>query len=148
MADRTLNDIAEQMRDIDFCMLTTRSDGGKLASRPMSNNREVDYDGDSFFFSHGDTRTVEDIARDPEVGLGFQGKGGLLGGKPFFIAVEGRGELIRDKARFAQHWTEDLDRWFEQGMDTPGLTLIRVKAERLHYWDGGDEGEIVLDGAG
>lgn len=147
MAERTLSDLAEQMRDIDFCMLTTRSEGGALASRPMSNNREVEFDGDCFFFSHGDTRTVEDISRDPQVGLGYQGKGGMLGGKPFFIAAEGRGELIRDKAQFAEHWTKDLDRWFEQGIDTPGLTLIKVRADRLHYWDGGDEGEIVLEGA-
>ena len=34
--------------------------------------------------------------------------------------------------------------WFEQGVDTPGLTLIRVRAEQLHYWDGGDEGVIRL----
>ena len=145
MANRTLHDISEQMRDIDFCMLTTRSEGGKLASRPMSNNREVEYDGDSYFFSHGNTRTVEDIGGDPQVGLGFQGKGGLIGGKPFFIAVEGRAELIRDKSRFADHWTGDLDNWFGDGIDTPGLTLIKVEAERLHYWDGGEEGEIVLD---
>ena len=147
MANRSLSDISEQMRDIDFCMLTTRSEGGKLASRPMSNNREVEYDGDSYFFSCGDTRTVEDIARDPQVGLGFQGKGGLIGGKPFFIAVEGLAELIRDKARFEEHWTKDLDRWFERGIDTAGLTLIRVRAERLHYWDGGEEGEILVDAA-
>jgi general stress protein 26 len=39
---------------------------------------------------------------------------------------------------------KDIDRWFEQGIDTPGLTLIKVTAERLHYWDGYDEGELEL----
>ena len=43
--------------------------------------------------------------------------------KPFFITVEGKAELIRDKGRFAEHWTKDLDAWFKEGIDTPGLTL-------------------------
>ena len=144
MAEMSLADIAEKMRDIDFTILSTRTEGGAIAGRPMSNNREVEFDGDAFFFACDHTRTVADIERDPRVGLGFQGKSGALGLRPFFLAVEGRAELIRDKARFEEHWTSGLDRWFEQGTDTPGLVLIKVSAERLHYWNGGDEGEIDL----
>lgn len=141
---KTLADLSEKMRDIDFTMLSTTTEGGAIAGRPMSNNRQVDYDGDSYYFALDDTRTVHDIARDPQVGLSFQGKSGLLGMRPFFVAVEGRGELIRDKAQFAAHWTKDLDRWFAQGVDTPGLVLIKVAAARVHYWDGEDEGELTI----
>jgi general stress protein 26 len=141
---RTLADFAEKMRDIDFAMLTTKTDGGGIASRPMSNNRDVAFDGDSYFFTLDDTRTVHDIGRDPQVGLSYQGKSGMLGMRPFFLAAEGRAELIRDKARFAEHWNPDLEGWFEQGVDTPGLVLIKVAADRLHYWDGEDEGEVTL----
>ena len=31
-------------------MLNTHTDGGQIATRPMSNNRDVEYDGDSWFF--------------------------------------------------------------------------------------------------
>ena len=144
MGDLTLEDISEKMRDIDFAILSTRTSGGALAARPMSNNRQVEFDGDSFFFTCDDTGTVKDIQSDPNVGLGYQGKSGALGMKPFFITVEGRAELIRDKASFADHWTKDLDAWFKQGTDTPGLTLVKVSAHRLHYWDGYDEGEVKL----
>ena len=146
MPDKSLSDISEAMRDIDFCMLTTVSDG-KLAARPMSNNREVDYGGDSFFFSDDSSRTVKDLERDPTVALAYQGSGGLMGvvGKPgIFIAIEGKGELIRDKAQFAEHWQKELERWWPEGIDSPGLTLIKVHATRLHYWDGGEEGELTL----
>ena len=144
MADKTLADIAEKMKDIDFTMLSTRARNGAIASRPMSNNREVEYDGDSFYFTTEDTEMVADIGRDSKVGLAFQAKSGLLGLRPFFLAVEGTAELIRDKGQFAAHWTKDLDRWFEQGVDTPGLVLIKVHADSLHYWDGMDEGEVTL----
>lgn len=144
MADRTLADIAGRLREIDFCMLSTRTAGGALAARPMSNNREVDYDGDSWFFADDDTRMVADIAADPSVGLAYQGKAGMLGLRPFFVAIEGGAELIRDKGRFAEHWTRGLERWWPEGVDTPGLVLVKVRGERLHYWDGEDEGELVL----
>ena len=65
MADMTLSDISEEMRDIDFCMLTTRTESGGLAGRPMSNNRDVDYDGDSWFFAYDSARSIAEIERDP-----------------------------------------------------------------------------------
>lgn len=144
MADKSIEDLAEKMRDIDFAILTTRTDNGAIAGRPMSNNRQVAFDGDSWFFALDSTRTVSDIRGDPQVGLSYQAKSGLLGLRPFFLTLEGEATLSQDKTAFAAHWDKDLDSWFEQGMDTPGLTLIRVSATRLHYWDGYDEGEIKL----
>ena len=145
MTDLSLEDISEKMRDIDFAILSTRTDEGAIAGRPMSNNRQVDFDGDSYFFTLDSTRTVADIRREPQVGLGYQGKSGALGMKPFFITLEGRAELIQDKAQFADHWTKDLDAWFKEGIDTPGLTLVKVRATRVHVWDGYDEAEIPLE---
>lgn len=142
MADMTLKELSEKMRDIDFGMLSTRTTDGSVAARPMSNNGEVEYEGDSYFFSYDSARTISDIARDANVGLSFVGAKGLLGKPPIFIAMEGKAELIRDKTRFREHWTKGLDRWFQQGVDTPGLILIKVRADRIHYWDGENEGEL------
>ena len=147
MADRSLADLAEKMKDIDFAVLSTRTASGAIAARPMSNNRQVDFDGDSWFFTCDETGTVADIEGDPQVGLSYQAKSGLLGMRPFFLTIEGRAELIRDKSRFAEHWTRDLDRWFERGIDTPGLVLIRVAARRIHVWDGNDEAELQIEAA-
>lgn len=144
---RTLEDLAHRMREIDFTMLATHTDGGAIAARPMSNNREVDYDGRSWFFADESTRMVADIARDARVSLTYQGKAGLLGLRPFFIAIEGEASLVRDRAQFAEHWTSGLERWWPEGIDTPGLLLIAVTGARLHYWDGEDEGEIILQDA-
>ena len=144
MSDWTFSDITEKVRDIDFAMLPTRTESGEIAGRPMSNNRDVEYDGDSFFFTWEQARSVADIERDPKVALSYSGSKGLLGQPPVFIAIQGEAELIRDKAEFEAHWTKGLERWFEDGVDTPGLVLIKVHANRIHYWDGENEGEVVV----
>ncbi|MBO9575851.1 MAG: pyridoxamine 5'-phosphate oxidase family protein [Sphingobium sp.] len=142
---KTLKDLAEDMRRIDFAMLATHGPEGTIAARPMSNNRQVSYDGDSWFFADENTRMIEEIERDPQVSLTYQGSSGLLGMRPLFIAIEGRASLVRDRRQFTAHWTGDLERWWPQGLSTPGLVLIRVEGERAHYWDGRDEGELMLE---
>jgi general stress protein 26 len=144
VSDWTLNDVSETMRDIDFAMLFTRTNSGEIAGRPMSNNRDVEYDGDCFFFTSEHTQTVADIEGDRKVALSYTRRAGLLGKPPVFITVQGEAELIRDKKEFKAHWTEDLDRWFEEGVDTPDLVLIKVHATRIHYWDGDNEGEVAV----
>jgi general stress protein 26 len=140
----TLADLSAKMRKIDFTMLFTKAENGALAGRPMSNNGDVEYDGDSWFFTYEQTNTVSDIQRDPQVGLSLQGAAGILGKPPLFVSVEGKATLVRDKAQFEKHWVADLERWFPQGVDTPGLVLIQVHARRIHWWNGNDEGEITL----
>lgn len=141
---KTIEELAKKMKDIDFAMLSTHTKNGAIGSRPMSNNREVEYDGDAWFFADDTTLMVADIGADPKVSLGYQGSSGILGLRPFFLAVEGEASLVRDKSLFAEHWTKGLERWWPDGIDTPGLVLIKVSGERAHYWDGEDEGEIVL----
>ncbi len=142
MSELTLKDLSAKMAKLDFAMLVTGTDG--TSARPMSNNGDVDYRGDSYFFSYRDTRKVADIQADPRVLLSYTGAVGMLGGPPLFVAVEGRATLIEDKAQFADHWTKDLDRYFPEGIDTPGIVMIAVHAKRIRYWDGKDEGEIAL----
>jgi general stress protein 26 len=144
---KTLAELAQIIKQIDFATLSTHSEGGTIAGRPMSNNRDVEYDGDSWYFALEDTRTVQDLRGNSQCALSFHGKGGLLGMKPVFVHIEGEAELIKDKPTFEAHWTSDLEMWFKQGVDTPGLTLIKVRGVRAHYWDGEDQGEFVLAGA-
>lgn len=144
MSQPSLADLAAKMRGIDIAILSTKTENGQIASRPMSNNGDVEYTGDSYYFTYEQARTVRDIERDPQVSLAFSSKPGLLGGGGFYVAVEGKARLIRDKAAFKEHWAPDLEIWFERGVDTPGLVLIKVQAERIKYWDGNEDGEIEV----
>lgn len=138
MPDLTLHDLAKKMKGIDIATLATHTDGGAIAVRPMSNNGDVEYDGDSFYFTTDDTRTVADIGRDAKVSLNFTGRHG------FWATVEGEAELIRDPQAFDDHWNQDLDKWFADGIHTTGLVMIKVHARRIKYWNKGDDGELAL----
>jgi general stress protein 26 len=140
---KNLADIADEMAGIDIAILSTHTENGEIANRPMGNNGDVSYDGTSYYFTYEQARAVADIQRNPKVALGFSSEGGIFSGG-IYVAVEGTTELIRDKATFQQHWTSDLDNWFENCVNTPGIVLIMVKAKRATYWKGREEGEVEL----
>lgn len=137
MSKRKLSLVAKKMKDLDICMMSTNGPRGAVNTRPMSNNRDVDYDGTSFFFSSMDTRKVNDIKRSASVSLSFSGSDGS------YIIVTGKARLIKDKTIWEEHWDESLNQWFKKGIDTPRIVLIAVKATHVRYWDKYKEGEIT-----
>lgn len=143
-AEMSLSDLADKMAHIDIAILTTRMANGALAGRPMSNNGDVKYTGESYFFTYEETHTVEDIERDPNVGLAYQGSAKLFQSSKFFVFVEGKASLVRDKASYKDHWNADLDKWFENGIDSPNIVMIKVKAEQIKFWDGMKNGSVRL----
>ena len=147
MASMTLEDLSSQLKKIDFCMLSTNAGSGRISARPMSNNGDVEYDGDSWFFSYEDSRKITEIEGIDAVSLTFTAPPSLLGKPGIFIAVEGVASLVRDKAALEEHWIPDLERWFPDGVDTPGIVLIKVSASSSRYWDGEENGEVVLPGS-
>ncbi|WP_116082858.1 pyridoxamine 5'-phosphate oxidase family protein [Tropicimonas sp. IMCC34011] len=138
MAEMTLPDIAERMKAIDFTMLSTHCENGSIAARPMSNNRDVTFDGTSRYFTFDESQTVTDIERDPKVGLSLVGK------DMTFLSIEGSATLHRDRATMEPHWVPDLEEWFKDGLDTPGIVMIEVAASRIHWWADYEDGEIKL----
>ncbi len=51
-------DTSKELTSIDFGMLATKNADGAICSRPMSNNGDLEYDGASWFFYHGDSRKI------------------------------------------------------------------------------------------
>ena len=138
MIDRTWHDdalrrVGELTRDIDICMFVTRADGG-LRGRPMSNNGEVEYDGDTWFFSYRDTPKVREIGADPRVELAY-----VATERGTWLSIEGTAEVVEDDERKRELWQKDLEAWFDAGPDDDRLVLIKVAADRVHGWAEGEE---------
>jgi general stress protein 26 len=133
-----LKELSEKMADIDICMMTTTSASNELTSRPMSNNGDVEYDGNSYFFTYGDSHVAMEISGNAQVNLSFATK------KHVYISVSGEGKLVTDKNEMKEHWNKDLEVWFKDGIDTPGITMIHVEAKKIKYWEDMEEGEVQL----
>ena len=133
-APADLSDIAARMRDLDICMLSTR-DGDRMATRPMSNNGAVEYDGDTWFFARRDSAKVREIEADPSVGIGY-----IATERGTWIAIEATAEIVDDEDEKRDRWFEELRRWFENGPDDPEVVLIRATANRVQAW--GRDGDL------
>ena len=133
--------LAKMMRGIDLCMLTTHGSKDSLHTRPMSNNGEVAFDGDAWFFTSKSTRKVKEIVKNPRVSLSYVGGTKT---KPVWIAVSGSARIVTDEATKKELWLEELERWFENGPEDPDVVLIHVSAQHAEWWSYTDQGEADL----
>jgi general stress protein 26 len=129
--DEKLGKLREIIKAVDICMLTTVDERGDLHSRPMSNNRDVEFNGDLWFFTYGSSLKVDEVGRVPKVNASFADTDGQL-----YASVTGRAEVVRDRAKIEELWKPQLRAWFPEGVDTPDIALLKVSAERAEYWDG------------
>ena len=138
MATKKINEISKLMRKLDICTFTTQSSRGVLNSRPMSNNGDVEYDGNSYFFTYEGSQKIKDIENNPQVSLSFNGP------KDLYLAITGKAKIIRSRNKMEDHWLPELKQWFEKGLDTPGIVLLHVKASRMQYWQKAKQGEFEI----
>lgn len=128
--------IASAMAKMDVCMMQTFKGNG-INSRPMSNNGDVEYDGDSWFFARASSDKVSEINLNPKVQL--------LYGDPksmSFISVWGTAKIIEDDAMKSEHWHDSLSQWFSRGPEDSQVVLIRVRADRIQSWGGVGDHEL------
>jgi general stress protein 26 len=131
-------EIARMLKAIDVCVFATRGNGGQLHARPMSNNRQVEWDGDSWFFAPADGRLVAELEAEPMAVTAYRAEKGFG-----FISVSGRTSVEADPELKRRYWLEELERWFPNGPDDPNVALIRLTAEHVDWW--GEEGDGSAD---
>lgn len=132
--------LADVMKDIDICMMTTVGAYGHLHSRPMSNNREVEWDGDTWFFSYADSSQVKEIEREANVNLAY-----TLPDDIVFVSVTGKAEIVRNDGKKKELWYDGLKRWFPDGPEDNKVVLIKVAGKRAYYWGKDGDGELELE---
>ncbi|WP_404432103.1 pyridoxamine 5'-phosphate oxidase family protein [Microbacterium lacus] len=121
--------IKELVEDIDFTMLTTQDAAGNLVSRPMS-TRQMDRNGDIWFFTLDDSKKVDEARADHDVNLAYADSKGFR-----FVTVAGRAQVVHDRAKMDELYTSSLTIWFEDGLDTPGIALLRVTPVETEFWE-------------
>ncbi|MCO7218282.1 pyridoxamine 5'-phosphate oxidase family protein [Klenkia sp. PcliD-1-E] len=122
--------IADLVTKAKVAMLTTMTADGTHVSRPMA-LQEAEFDGDLWFFAHEDSAKVRQLRATPSVNVSFSDDGHHT-----WTSIAGTAQVVHDRAKAEQLYTKVLQAWFPQGLDTPGLTLIRIQADSAEYWEG------------
>lgn len=118
-----IREIVKRAQNCFFC--TT----GPNIARPM-NVRQVDDDGNFWFLSASDSHQNEEMARDPNVKLFFQGSP-----HSDFLAITGKATVSTDRAKIEELWTPIAKTWFTGGQDDPRVTVVKVTTAEGYYWD-------------
>jgi general stress protein 26 len=119
----------ELVEDIDFTMLTTEDPAGNLVSRPMS-TRQMDENGDIWFFTLAESDKAEQAEAQHSVGLAYLDAKGHR-----YVSIAGRAQIVTDRAKMTELYGPALDIWFEDGLDTPGIVLLKVTPAECEYWE-------------
>ncbi|WP_320067115.1 pyridoxamine 5'-phosphate oxidase family protein [Micromonospora sp. RTGN7] len=121
--------VTELVRAARICMLTTIGLDGRLVSRPMG-LQAAEFDGDLWFFAQAASAKVRQLRVNPEVNVSFPDQRNNA-----WVSLSGTAQEGYDRARAEQLWNPLLKTWFPDGLDTDGLTLIKVHASSAEYWD-------------
>ena len=130
----TLQEISALLQTFDVCMMTTINSNGDINSRPMLQNKEIEFKGYLYFFSLIDTRKVHDLNDIPTVSLTYQDKEGKQ-----FLQLHGEAELTNSTHEMVQHWDNALDTWWPLREHTERMCMIRVKVAWGRYWHQGKD---------
>jgi len=117
------------VEDADMCLFATSLNQSPIPARPMS-TREVDEDGNIWFFSRSTSHKNAEIKKDDRVQLFYSNPGSSE-----FINISGTASIIRDIYKAKDLWSIWAKTWFPDGVDDPELTLIKVEPSDVHYWD-------------
>ncbi len=129
MTDDGTTKVAELVDQARICMLTTMTTDGRHVSRPMA-LQDVEFDGDLWFFAMGDSAKVAEIQAHPQVNVAFSDDKHQA-----WTSVSGPATLVHDRQTMEDLWAVPLEVWFPEGLDTPGITLIKVHAETAEWWE-------------
>jgi general stress protein 26 len=121
--------VAELVHRARLCFLTTMTEDGKHVSRPMA-LQSVEFDGDLWFFTYDDDAKVRQIRANPQVNVSFSNPGDSE-----WTSVSGTADVVHDRAKAEELYTKYLEVWFPDGLDTPGIGLLKVHADTVEYWE-------------
>ena len=122
-----IKEMAESAKSCFLC--TSNATGDSDGVRPMS-IQKVDDDGTIWFLSAKDSHKNEEIARNEEVKLYFQGSA-----HSDFLYLKGRAAVSDEPAKIAELWTPLAKAWFTEGEKDPRISVIKFVPQEGFYWD-------------
>jgi len=124
-----LQKLIDLIRDVKIAMLTSRASDGTMHSRPLATLDSDDFDGTLWFLIAADSEKALEIARRPQVNLGYSNPSDGQ-----YVSVSGVAEVVRDRNRVRELWTPIAKVFFPRGPDDPNLVALKVDVRSAEYW--------------
>ncbi len=134
MADKVavshdVSKLVDKIKDIKIAMMTTIENGSELHSRPMYTSKPEE-DGTLWFFTELDSQKVDELEQDRHLNLGYSSPDDNL-----YVAITGTAQIITDRAKIKELWSEGLRGWFPNGSDDQNIALLKVTISKGEFWD-------------
>jgi general stress protein 26 len=137
-----LRKVRKLLKGFRVAMLTTVGPGGSLRSRPMATAREQG-EGDVWFLTKAGTPKVGEVQDNQRVNVGYAS---AEDGR--YVSLSGTATVVKDPQRVQDLWRKRHRRWFPAGKQDPDLAALRVRVDRVEYWDDSTGQMTVLEPAG
>ncbi len=125
-----LQQVQDDILAVKVGMLVTKSIvGEKLYARPMQ-TQEMDADGCLWFFSSKHTDKDHEIKHGAKVNVSYADSN-----KSTYVSVSGTAQIVEDKEKMEELWSPIMKAWYPEGIDTPGITLLKIEIDSAAYWD-------------
>jgi len=134
MAEQTavshdITKLVDKIKDIRIAMMTTAEPDGSLHSRPMFTHKPEE-DGTLWFFTEQDSKKIDEVRQDRHINLGYSKPDDNL-----YVAITGTANVVTDRVKIKELWSESLRGWFPKGQDDPNIALLKVTIETGEFWD-------------
>ena len=122
--------LKELIKHNSICMFATKlGNDGPAETRPMSVG-QVDDDGNLWFLSGKSSKKNHDIKIDPRIQLLFANTSDQE-----YLTVFGDATVTTDKQKIKEIWSPFAKAWFNEGVDDPDVSAIRITPRDGFYWD-------------
>ena len=130
--------VADLIRGVPICMLTTVLGDGLPRARPMIAQEEA-FDGSLWFLAERESELVHEIRRNPRVGVTYADTVTHR-----YVSLGGDARIVEDRAIIGMLWRASMESWFAAGPMDPAIALIRVDPEMAWFWEAPPSGRSQL----
>jgi len=130
-----VDDLVSFVSRCKFCMMTTQTSDGLLASRCMALAGKEGNGVDMIFHANSESGKTDDLEAHPEINLGFLNNSGE------WASISGTASIETDREKVHKWYSPALKAWIgdlgggkhDGGPDDPRVVLIKVKSKTAQY---------------
>jgi len=118
-----------------FCLLTTITPEGQVATRCMALAGKENNGIDFIFHTNTESGKTDDLEANPQVNLGFLASSGE------WASISGKASVVTDRAEVKKHYSSHLKVWLgdlgdgkhDGGPEDPRIGVIKVHSSTIQY---------------